>query len=396
MKRNRFDVFMEHFRLWGGLVLMLGMAYVFTFYLDADIGVVIFAFLLLAPAISAFLAWYASRHLTVTLESPSCLAKGRHFLVTARVSSSGKLPVPFVRTRLGQDANFEPEDARTVQSAMLPSAPLVIEAGMTARYAGRGIITLDKCCVSDYLGLFQFSVDLPESLKVGVIPAIPSLTGAAKMLHTVSDVVLTQDEEEEESAASFSSQSMPGYIHREYVPGDNLRRINYKLSAKRGKLMVRMDEAAATVRPSLLLDLQPEAEEEALARRQTLIEGALGFLLLLTQQGIACSLRYAADGVWHCLYLENEDAVRMAAVEIAAADFRNDGNRLDPAVTQERAGAYMIYTSRPDAPLGARLTELKNSGYVCCVCPVDADTEGVTADAVWLLAEDFTMTLMQK
>ena len=36
---------------------------------------------------------------------------------------------------------------------------------------------------------------------------------------------------------------MPGYEHREYVAGDSPRRVNYKLSAKKQKLMVRLDES---------------------------------------------------------------------------------------------------------------------------------------------------------
>ena len=374
------------------------MAYVFTFYLDSDIGVVIWAFLLIAPLLSLFLAWLGSRQISAKAEAPTYLAKGKHFSVMVTVTAGGRLPIPFLRCTLEQDANFQPDDPRSVQSAMTPAEPLMIEAGMLARYAGSGMIHMQDLVVSDYLGLFRFHVrQIPAPLKVGVIPSIPSLTGAARMLHAVSDVVLTQDEEEEETAAVFSSQSTPGYIHRDYVPGDNLRRINWKLSAKRNKLMVRMDEAAATVRPSLLLDLQPETEEAALKRRETLMEGALGFLLLLVKQGVACSLRYATDGEWHCLPLESEDAVHMAAVELAAADFRHDGNRVDLSAMQERTGAYMIYTSRPDEALGAQLAALRNMGYVCCVFPMLPELPALDgADALWQLSEDFSMTAVQK
>ena len=40
------------------LLSMAVIAYLFTFYLDADIGVVVCAFLILAPAISALLAGF--------------------------------------------------------------------------------------------------------------------------------------------------------------------------------------------------------------------------------------------------------------------------------------------------------------------------------------------------
>lgn len=397
-KHARVAVVLDRIKLIMGLLLMALMAYTFTFYLDSDIGVVICAFLILAPLISFLLAWYAAGRLSAKMEAPDSLTKGKHFTAAVTVTSEGKLPVPFLRLQMEQDANFEPDDARILQSAMTSAEPLEMDFGMTALYAGNGLVSVGNLVVSDYLGLFAFRVkNVPAPLQIGVIPAIPSLTGAGVMLHAVSDIVLTQDDEEEESAASFSTQTMPGYIHRDYVPGDNLRRINWKLSAKRNKLMVRMDEAAATVRPTVILDLQPEQTAEALKRREILMEGALGFLMLLVRQGIVCSLRFAVGGAWKCLPLENEDAVRTAAVELAAADFVNDGNRTDPAALQEHAGAYMVYTSRPDDALSEYLRKLHDEGYVCLVVPELPEPPEVTAlDAMWMLSEDFSMTALRR
>lgn len=377
---------------------MAALAYVFTFYLDSDIGVVVWAFLLLAPLISALLAWAASRRVHVTMTASDTLQKGRHFAVHVTVRAEGRLPIPFVRFRLCSEATASADDPRAVQSAMTAAEPLEIPMGYQAAYAGSGSIWLEELVISDYLGLFRFGIkDKPETLKIGVIPEIPSITGASLMLRAVSDAVLTMDEEEEESSASFTSQSMPGYIHRDYVPGDNLRRINWKLSAKRNKLMVRMDEAASAVRPTVVLDLQHESEPDALKRREIMLEGALGFLMLLVRQGVPCSLRFAADSVWHVLELDSEDAVRLAAVELASADFMNNGSRMDPAVLSEKAGAYMIYTTRPDAPLDETLRVLKNEGYVCCVFPVLPEPPALSgADALWQLSEDFSMTAIRK
>lgn len=377
--------------------LMAGMTYAFTFYLDGDIGVVIAAFLLLAPLISRLLL-SLMKPVHITVQVPAYTAKGKHFGMQLTLHSEGKLPVPFVQCRTEWTQNFTADDPRPVQSALMPGKPLELEFGMTAVYAGCGTITVPPLRVSDYLGLFhRTEKQPPRMLKVGVIPEIPSLSGAGVLLHSVSDAVMTQDEEEEESAAAFSSVSMPGYVHREYVPGDNLRRINWKLSAKRNRLMVRMDEAAATVRPTLILDLRMEQTPEALKLRETLMEGALGLLMLLVQQGIPCSLRFASDGCWKSLVPENEEAVRQAAVELATADFQNDGNRMDVSASQEKAGAFLVYTAHPDAALAQAMVPLRAKGYLYCVVPRGADTEQLSeADAVWTLAEDFTMTALQK
>ncbi len=378
------------------LFLVFCIAYLFTAYLDGDIGVVIWSFLIIAPLISEILVRIARKRITAALETPAYVAKGKRFTVRTILRGSGRLPIPFVRCQVQQTANLSPEDARPFQSAIVPGEPLEVNSSMTAVHAGCGIVQLSSISVSDYLGDCRFPITaLPQPLKVGVIPEIPSLTGAGLMLRSVMDLVQTQDEEEEETSAVYSSVSMPGYVHRDYVPGDNLRRINWKLSAKRNKLMVRMDEAAATVRPALLLDFPADGTEAVWCMRETLMEGALGFLLLLVQQGIACSLRFASDGGWKCLPLENEESVRQAAVELATADFRHDGQRLDPGTSQEKAGAYLIYTASPDAELAQAMQPLRNQGQVCCVIPRGLPVPE-RADAVWELSEDFQMTAVQK
>lgn len=398
-KKTKLHAVLMYLKLAAALILMAGMAYLFTFNLDGDIGVVIWSFLIIAPLLSFLLTFRGRRNVRVQLEAPTYVAKGKSFAALVRLGSDGRLPVPFVRFGMLQNPCFSQSDARMVQCSLMPGEPLEIRQSMTAVYAGCGKLALDTAEISDYLGLINLTIqDLPEALTVGVIPEIPSLTDAGMMLHTVTDIVATQDEDEEESSAAFSSVSMPGYIHRDYVPGDNLRRINWKLSAKRQKLMVRMDEAAATVRPSVILDLcNAEYTEEQLKMRETLMEGALGFLMLLVRQGIACSLRFASECSWKCIVLENEDAVRAAAVDLATADFRHDGCRLDRSALQEKAGAFLVYTANPDAELSQTFSQFHNHGYLCCVVPRLLQKNSIAhTDAVWTLSEDFTMTAQQK
>ena len=61
MRSTKFAARLDLVKLIFALLSMAVIAYLFTFYLDADIGVVVCAFLILAPAISALLAWAASR-----------------------------------------------------------------------------------------------------------------------------------------------------------------------------------------------------------------------------------------------------------------------------------------------------------------------------------------------
>lgn len=390
---KKISALLERSKFYFGLLIMFSLAYLFTHYLDGDIGVVVWSFLILAPLISLLLSWKAARQISARIEAPAYLAKGRSFSVDITVTAESRLPVPFLRCQLVSALNFTREDSRPVQSAMTAEEPLHIPFAMTASYVGCGTVSVKELAVYDYLGWFRFPVrQIPAPVKIGVIPEIPSLSNANVILHTVSDIVLTQDDEEEETSASYSAQSMPGYIHREYIPGDNLKRINWKMSAKRQKLLVRMDEAAAAVRPTVILDLQPEDSPTGLKRREVMIEGALGFLILLVRQGIPCTIRFASEKNWKMLLLESEDDVRNAAVEMAAADFVNDGNRIDLSASHEKAGAYLIYTAHADEALAIEAASLKNLGYVCGVCPAGDDNSALAGfNALWSIGEDYTM-----
>ncbi|MDE5834825.1 MAG: DUF58 domain-containing protein, partial [Ruminococcus sp.] len=81
----------------------------------------------------------------------------------------------------------------------------------------------------------------------------------------------------------------------EYIIGDPLKRINWKLSTKKSKLMVRLDEASATIQPSIVLDLfrnSTNPVEKAVSSEEKLLVSVFGLISLMIKQGIACSFTY--------------------------------------------------------------------------------------------------------
>ena len=97
----------------------------------------------------------------------------------------------------------------------------------------------------------------------------------------------------------FSANTSPGYEHREYVEGDPLKRVNWKLSSKKNKLMVRLDEAASSVQPLIVLDLYRKtgaSAEYAVITEEKIIRSVFGLVTLLVKQGIACDFAYYGTG----------------------------------------------------------------------------------------------------
>ena len=101
----------------------------------------------------------------------------------------------------------------------------------------------------DFLGIVYLNSRVrPEPAAVAVLPRIVDYTGPEVPLS-----LLPSDDDEDE-AQSLLTGGIPGYDHRDYVPGDPLRRINYKLSAKKRRLLVRKDENIASQSVDIVLE----------------------------------------------------------------------------------------------------------------------------------------------
>lgn len=115
----------------------------------------------------------------------------------------------------------------------------------------RGLIRVGPLTVArrDPLGLLRREVTWPEKHLVHVHPATtplpPNSAGLVRDLEGVASRRLT------DSDLSF-------YAVREYAPGDEMRHIHWKSTAKTGTLMVRQYEESQTARVAVLFDARPE------------------------------------------------------------------------------------------------------------------------------------------
>lgn len=191
---------------------------------------------------------------------------------TVRVKGRCPFPVPYYRCRLAV------ERVTTGERWMLePKEPL------PTSHCGRLNFQIERGRVYDFLGLFFLPVRNSGEASVVVMPTPVVMTAPAEL----------------ERHMSQSWQVKPGggfaenHELRLYRPGDSLRQIHWKLSAKTGKLVVR--EAMEPLRGRLLLtmDIMGTAEEldqkfgQLLWLGQYLLERGLRFeICVLSAQGV--------------------------------------------------------------------------------------------------------------
>ena len=125
------------------------------------------------------------------------------------------------------------------------SRELIREVTFMCRYAGGGSIALMDMNLTDFFGIMSFKVKNVDKTPhfYGIIPQIPQTGTDPGKLKLVMESADMSDKEQEmslDTADNFGG--FPGYDHREYVDGDPVKRINYKLSARKDELFVRLDE----------------------------------------------------------------------------------------------------------------------------------------------------------
>lgn len=143
-----------------------------------------------------------------------------------------------------------------------------VEISLRASECGLNRLEIDEIILSDFLGLAVFrSKQRPQECTAAVLPAVIEYSGPEVLPS------MFPSDDDEESGNTVLTGGMPGFEHREYVPGDPLRRINYKLSAKKKTLMVRRDDSTAAESTDILLapDSDGGCAEMALALAVKLI-----------------------------------------------------------------------------------------------------------------------------
>lgn len=123
-------------------------------------------------------------------------------------------------------------------------------------------IELSTAYVEDFFGLVRFASQPKSHSTIAVLPRSVEYIGPEVM-----PSLLPSESESREEGTSVTFGGTPGYEHREYSSGDSPRRINYKLSAKRKKFMVRLDESTGTESTNIILsdDADGNCAEQALA-----------------------------------------------------------------------------------------------------------------------------------
>lgn len=319
-------------------------AIIFGLFLDANVGWFILLALVLAPLMSVFFAWLASRRVELSCKmDDTFLSKGDTCVMKINVRNKSIFPTPPIAVNLVKGAGVRCNNDKLLASVLSRSA-VTFEVVFRAKICGKSVVGIEAAQVTDYLGLFSFPVkNLDYSLlqrNVAVIPDIAEIGDRDDNIIKVMQTSLNMDDSDDtaESAVNIFG-GFPGYDSREYVPGDPLKRVNWKQSAKRGRMLVRLDDEMSSRSVNVVLDsvfnkdgadiysaalLPPfrdfDNDEIIPAIEQAAVENALGIMRILIRHGYKINF-YA---MWDRQFVKYEliDDVDLENVRLELANYR--------------------------------------------------------------------------
>jgi uncharacterized protein (DUF58 family) len=191
----------------------------------------------------------------------------------------------------------------------------------------RGVVRVGPLMVevSDPFGLAAIRTEAAPRVDLTVWPAVEEVP---PLPHATGDELLGAPD----YRRTTSSRGDDFYSLRPYVLGDDLRRVHWRSTARRGVLLVRQDEMAWQGRSTVLLDTRSSAHTAETFERA--VSAAASVVLACSRRGHLVRL-LTTDGQ-DTAFGSGRHHVEAILERLAAADLTDDARSLDRAVVTLR------------------------------------------------------------
>lgn len=336
-------------------ILLIGLAVLYALFLEGPGGSYLITALVSAAVISVLLGVYTARKLNTELEiSGDILNRNDTAVITLVFTNTGVLPSAFVTAELFSSYHLSTSSPQKLRTAVLGRSSVRFTADYKAVFFGTGKIGVTSVFVTDYLGLCSLRVALPKAMtEVRIYPDIPEVNSREGLARSLTDAAAF-DESEETTQSLFAINGTPGYEHRKYEPGDSLKLINWKLSAKRSELYVRRLEGASGAEQTFILDTAGSKAGDNMLRHleeQLTVEGMLGLMMQFAKTELPSKLVIKFGGVWETIPVVTPTDVSDIRYRMTSFTFSEDGVGRLPSAPAD--GHCVVFSARCDEQIAA-------------------------------------------
>lgn len=290
------------------LLAVTALIYVFT---NTYYTLTLLAICVVLPLVSLVLMLISGRKITIGLELPQTAEKNAANL-SYRINNPSRYPVAGITFRIRMENQMTGAVRERRVSATAGSRETVsAELSLQNSKVGTVVVSTTKIRVYDAFGLFVFrKTDLPDHAVI-IYPDMRNVE------------VYMEKPVENTGDGSRYSPDKPGwdvseiFALREYVPGDEIRKIHWKLSGKTDRTMVRDFSLPLNYSVFLLLELSRGSEELVDAQ----VEIFLTISRTLLENGISHNMGWydAAEEKFHVEELDDFQELELATAEVLSS-----------------------------------------------------------------------------
>ena len=292
-------------------VLLLAAAALIYIFTNTYYTLTLLAVCVVLPVVSLVLMLIAGRGISIELSLPQTAEKKAASL-TYRINNPGRYPVARITFRIRMENQMTGAARERRVSATAGSRETVTaELSLQNSKVGTVVVSTAKIRVYDAFGLFVFRKPDLQDQAVIIYPDMRNVE-----VHMEKPVENTGD-------GSRYSPDRPGqdvseiFALREYVPGDEIRKIHWKLSGKTDRTMVRDFSLPLNYSVFLLLELTRGSEELVDAQ----VEIFLALSRTLLENGISHNMGWydAAEERFNVDELDDFEELELAAAGVLSS-----------------------------------------------------------------------------
>ena len=340
-----------------GYIVAIILTIIFALFLNANVGWYMLIALTLAPILSVFFAWLTRKTVDIEVKiDESILEKGDKVSMQIVLHNRFLFPTTPIEIKL-LNAPGVNNDKNTFTASVLPFQKKEMEVDFTAKICGKSVIGIEAVAINDFLGVFKFEKKIDSArfqAECKVLPKINDISSKDdRIIKVMQDSLMWDDGEDTKEKQTVGFGGFPGYDKREYVPCDPIKRINWKQSAKTGKLYVRLDEEVNATSVNVVLDGYFDTRNiyNPYVIAEDAIENALGIAMIMAKCNYKVNVYIKTSEVFECFNIEDEKDVENLRYVLAGYEFSNIGiNRLpDDEILKNRA--FVLSTPNPSTSL---------------------------------------------
>ena len=325
-------------------ILLIVSALILYLFDNDTVTLALLAALIVMPAVSVGMLAVSGKGLRVTLErSPQA---GEDPSVTVTIENPSIFPVASVETEIiCENLRTGETDSYLLTDTPRPRGKKTAALDILPRHAGRYRIYVASAVITDPLRLSERKVSCEDSEYLTVMPEVSDIP-----LTYASDAAML----ESDRTADSRRGNDPGEVRaiREYVAGDPVRNIHWKLSEKMDKLLVK--ELGSPVEDRFLIILGAEndiAQDPAALEASASVFASLAETLWQNAAGLSMGWTDPATGKAVIRKVREDSDLTAAADEYLSvpASSHSAFGRIERDIAESRYAHIVIVGTRiPD------------------------------------------------